>query len=224
MVGRRVQSRFRNDDARGAMSTALQKELAVGDVWRLYERHASDFDRDRSRSLFEKSYLEDVVNRLNDGAEVLDLGCGTGEPIARFFLEQGFRLTGVDRAPAMLALGRERLPEASWIEADMRDLDLGRRFAAILAWDSFFHLKPEDQRAMVPVFARHIAPRGLLLFTSGPAAGEVIGDWYGNKLFHASLDPDEYRSLLRTSGFEVIRHQAEDPDCAGHTVWLARAT
>lgn len=193
------------------------------DVWRLYERHAHDYDRDRSRLLFEKSYLEDVASRLDAGAEILDIGCGTGEPIARFFLERGFRLTGVDAAPAMLALCRKRLPQGTWIEADMRGLHLGRRFGAILAWDSFFHLDAGDQRAMFPVFKAHIVPRGLLLFTSGPTAGEAVGDWYGNRLFHASLDPDEYRSLLRASGFEVLRYQANDPECGGHTVWLAQS-
>lgn len=192
-------------------------------VWRLYERHAHDFDRDRSRSLFEKSYLEDVASRLDAGAEILDLGCGTGEPIARFFLERGFRLTGIDAAPAMLALCRQRLPQGTWVEADMRRLDLGRRVGAILAWDSFFHLDAGDQRAMFKVFEAHIAPRGLLLFTSGPNEAEAIVDWYGSRLFHASLASDEYRRLLRASGFEVIRHRADDPECAGHTVWLARS-
>jgi len=40
----------------------------------------------------------------------------------------------------------------------------------------------------------------------------------------ASLDPEDYRRQLEENGFKVIRHVAEDPDCAGHTVWLARFT
>ena len=105
----------------------------------------------------------------------------------------------------------------------MRSLKLGRRFDAIVAWDSFFHLAQDEQRAMFPIFQRHIAQNGLLLFTSGPRAGEAIGDLYGEKLFHASLDPDEYRTLLASSGFRVLRFAPEDPKCSGHTVWLAQA-
>jgi hypothetical protein len=75
---------------------------------------------------------------------------------------------------------------------------------------------------MFPVFARHAAPGATLLFTSGPKAGESIGDLYGNALFHASLDPEEYRNLLSEAGFTVLRYRPEDPDCGGHTVWLAR--
>jgi len=60
-----------------------------------------------------------------------------------------------------------------------------------------------------------------LLFTAGPAAGEAIGDLFGDLLYHDSLDPAEYRDLLAANGFEVVRYTPEDPDCGGHTVWLA---
>jgi hypothetical protein len=76
---------------------------------------------------------------------------------------------------------------------------------------------------MFPVFAEHARPTGALLFTSGPAAGEAYGTFVGETLYHASLDPDEYRSLLSDNGFLVDHHVAEDPDCSRHTVWLGRA-
>ena len=132
--------------------------------------------------------------------------------------------TGVDAAPAMIALCRKRFPEATWIEADMRGFVLARRFDAIIAWDSVFHLDQDEQRAMFPIFQRHIAPGGMLLFTSGPQAGIAIGSMYGEDVFHASLDPGEYRSLMASAGFRVLRFQPEDPKCGGHTVWIAQAT
>jgi cyclopropane fatty-acyl-phospholipid synthase-like methyltransferase len=122
----------------------------------------------------------------------------------------------------MIALAKGRSRHAEWIVADMRTLDLGRRFDAIVAWDSFFHLDADEQRAMFPVFEAHIAPDGLLLFTAGPDAGTAIGDFYGHELFHASLSPGEYRRLLEGAGFTVLRHEVQDPDCGFHTVWLAR--
>ncbi len=194
----------------------------VRDVWRFYQQHADDYDRNRARTLMELSYLNDVMNALPPQAGVLDLGCGMGEPIARHFIEQGMQVTGIDAAPAMLTMCRRRFPDATWIEADMRGLDLGRRFDAIIAWDSFFHLSAPDQRQMFPVFTRHAAPGCMLLFTSGAEAGVAISDLYGEKLFHASLSLQEYRELLKGAGFEVLRHKAEDPDCGRHTVWLAQ--
>jgi SAM-dependent methyltransferase len=191
------------------------------DPWRLYEEFAARFDGERGRNVGEEAYLRIVADRLPPDAEVLDLGCGAGEPIARFFVEKGYAVTGVDAAPAMIALCRSRFPDAEWRVADMRALSPDRRFGAIIAWDSFFHLRAVEQRAMFPRFHGHAAPGCMLLFTSGPAAGEAIGDLYGRKLYHASLDAAEYRALLDANGFDIIVHRVEDPKCGGHTVWLA---
>jgi SAM-dependent methyltransferase len=196
----------------------------VDDVWQLYDAHAAAFDRDRGRTRMEEAYLRRVVELLQpDRRRVLDVGCGAGEPIARFFLDAGYDFTGVDAAPAMIALCRSRFPSATWIECDMRRLALGREFDALIAWDSYFHLPKDAQRSMFPIFRRHIASRGLLLFTSGPGDGEAIGELCGEPLYHASLDHAEYRELLRENGFDVLLLRVEDPECGGHTVWLAQS-
>lgn len=60
------------------------------------------------------------------------------------------------------------------------------------------------------------------MFTSGPAHGEAIGSLEGEPLYHASLDPVEYRRLLESEGFAVVAHVADDQSCGGRTVWLAQ--
>ena len=78
----------------------------------------------------------------------------------------------------------------------MRGLKLDKTFDGILAWDSFFHLSPEAQRAMFPVFAAHAHQDTVLMFNTGPGFGEAIGSYRGDPLYHASLDPAEYDQLL----------------------------
>ena len=54
------------------------------DVWRFYQRHAKDWDAERGkpRKIFmERAYLDEMTSGLNAGAAILDLGCGTGEPM-----------------------------------------------------------------------------------------------------------------------------------------------
>ncbi|HEX7119819.1 MAG TPA: methyltransferase domain-containing protein [Longimicrobiales bacterium] len=187
----------------------------------LYDRHARAYDRDRDRSLREREWLDRFLRHVSPGGTVLDVGCGTGEPIARYLAERGFRVVGVDAARAMIGICRERFPDGEWILADMRRLALGRRFDGVLAWDSFFHLAMGDQRAMFPRFAAHARPGAPLMFTSGPAEGEAIGSYRGEPLYHASLGPEEYARLLAEHGFVVRDHVAGDPECGGHTVWLA---
>ena len=187
----------------------------------LYERHALSWDTVRDRSLFERPWLDRFSELAARNGSILDLGCGSGEPIARHFIEQGFRLTGVDASQAMIAMCRDRFPEQTWIVRDMRKLDLDSRCDGIIAWDSFFHLTQNDQRRIFPIFQRHARPNAALMFTSGPRRGDAIGSYKGEPLFHASLGPDEYRALLHEHGFEVVLHAAEDPTCGGHTIWLA---
>ena len=194
----------------------------------LYERHAATWARERGRDLvLERSWLDRFQSLLRRHGAVLDLGCGSAEPIARYLMQAGHTVTGVDSSPAMIAICRQRFPHADWPAADwqvgdMRALDLKRTFDGIVAWDSFFHLARDDQRTMFPVFAAHAAPGAVLLFTSGPADGVAVGRYQGEPLHHASLDPQEYRALLAQNRFAVEAHVAEDATCGGHTVWLCR--
>ncbi|MCB1037052.1 MAG: class I SAM-dependent methyltransferase, partial [Acidobacteria bacterium] len=126
-----------------------------------------------------------------------------------------------DGSPKMIEICRSRFPEAEWRVGDMRELDLGRRFDGILAWDSFFHLSRDDQRGMFRRFAAHARPSAPLMFTSGSEDGEAIGVCCGDPLYHASLDPAEYEKLLAENGFVVKDFVEDDPDCGGHTIWLA---
>jgi SAM-dependent methyltransferase len=195
---------------------------AADNIIGIYERHARDYESDRGRSLFEKPWLDQFAALLPPGGTVLDIGCGCAEPIAAYFISQGFAVTGVDSAPSLIAACRNRFPDHDWQTFDMRALDLAKTFDGLIAWDSFFHLPPEDQRRMFAIFRKHAAPNAALMFTSGPSHGEAVGDYRGNPLYHASLDPVEYRALLDGAGFHVVAHVAQDPDCGGHTVWLAQ--
>ena len=154
---------------------------------------------------------------------MLDLGCGSGYPVARHLIDQGLTVVGVDTAPDLLALAGERCPEGEWHLHDMRGLDLQRQFQGVLAWNSFFHLGFDDQRRMFPIFRAHAVSGAPLMFTSGPVHGEAVGSYGGEPLYHASLDPAEYRALLSANGFDERVHVAEDPACYGLTVWLAQA-
>ena len=187
----------------------------------LYERHAHAFDRDRGRSLQERHWLDRFLTLVPVGGTVLDVGCGMAEPMAAYLIDHGCRVTGVDASPAMIALCQARYPAHEWLVGDMRALALGRAFDGVLAWDSFFHLSANDQRTMFARFAAHARSAAPLMFTSGTSAGEAIGEYCGEPLFHASLAPGEYRDLLAAHGFAVREHLENDPECGAHTVWLA---
>lgn len=103
------------------------------------------------------------------GDPILELGCGTGRLIAPL-LAAGFRVTGLDSSPAMLALARDRLGEHSAYtlhEGDMRDADHapGGPFGMVLMpLNGLLHLAtPDEQRSALAAAWRALDPRGQLV-------------------------------------------------------------
>jgi SAM-dependent methyltransferase len=114
----------------------------------------------------EEFYVDEAIR---SGGAVLELACGTGRlliPIAR----AGLEVTGVDIVRAMLDRARAKAEEAGvtvdLVNADMRGVHLGRRFAMVLlAYNSMLHLASlDDFRALLASVRRHLTPDGVFVF------------------------------------------------------------
>jgi SAM-dependent methyltransferase len=68
----------------------------------LYQRHAQAWANDRGKSLFEVPWLDRFLFLLPRSAVIVDIGCASGEPIARYFIGKGYDVTGVDSSPALI--------------------------------------------------------------------------------------------------------------------------
>ncbi|TIP80462.1 MAG: class I SAM-dependent methyltransferase, partial [Mesorhizobium sp.] len=104
-------------------------------------------------------------------------------------------VTGVDPAPAMLDIARRRAggQNVDWVEADARDIRLGRRFELVLLTGHAFQvfLTPEDREAVLRTIAAHLAPDGRFIFdTRNPATEEWLEwtpEWSQRELSHPGL-------------------------------------
>ncbi|MBU4527332.1 MAG: class I SAM-dependent methyltransferase [Hoeflea sp.] len=187
----------------------------------VYERNAARFDSDRTKVLIEKTWLDRFAALLPPGGTILDAGCGAGDPIARYLSSLGHRVTGVDAAHAMIDLARKNFPGGDWRQADLRHLDLDETFDGVIGWDSFFHLTPQEQRTTLVRLASHLEPKGVLMLTVGPEAGEVAGRVGDDPVYHSSLSLTEYQAVLEGLGLRILQFVRQDPDCGFHTVLLA---
>jgi SAM-dependent methyltransferase len=104
-----------------------------------------------------------VRERRPEARTLLDVACGTGKHLEH--LRHEFACEGVDIDEGLLAVARSRLPGLRLHRADMRDLDLGRRFDVVTCLFSAigFVGGPDGLAAAANALARHLEPGGVLL-------------------------------------------------------------
>ncbi|MEU0989310.1 class I SAM-dependent methyltransferase [Streptomyces sp. NPDC005953] len=140
----------------------------------------------RSRGKDWASEAEDVVRlvreRRPDAASLLDVACGTGAHLATFH-ERFAHAEGLEIAPPMLELARQRLPGVPLHPGDMRDFSLGRTFDAVVCmFCSIGYLGTvEEMRSAVRSMAAHLPSGGVLViepwwFPEDHVEGYVAGD------------------------------------------------
>jgi SAM-dependent methyltransferase len=155
-----------------------------------------------------REWEDELVALLEDGARVLELGCGSGSPETRR-LAQRFALTGVDISPRQVERAGAAIPEAEFIVADFTELDLpAGSFDAVVAFYVFNHV-PRD--LLAPVLARiHVwlVPGGWLLTAFGVSDMEGwTGEWLGAQTFFSSFPPEVNSRLVREAGFMIERDE-----------------
>ena len=189
---------------------------------RVYCSEAIAFDLTRNQSLFEKPWLDHFLSLLTSNSRLLDLGCGSGRPIARYLIDQGHQVTGLDFSPDMIDLARSYFPTHEWVVGDMRDPPQTNRYDGLISWDGFFHLNASEQRQLLPMWCELLKPSGALLLTIGHEAGEVTGTVNGKTVYHASLSIEEYCEILNHCGLNVVDFALQSAELYGHSVLLAQ--
>lgn len=100
---------------------------------------------------------------LVKGKEVLDVGAGGGI-WTRFWLDEGARVTALDKHSPIVEGNKMRNPGAKFVEADAVTVRLGRKFDVIFAKDLIEHL-PDDV-AFLQNMSNHLREQGYLIITT----------------------------------------------------------
>jgi SAM-dependent methyltransferase len=184
---------------------------------RSYNAIARDWDAARSALFsYEPAFLDRLLINLQPAAKILDLGCGTGRPIAEFLLKRGFLVTGVDQAEDLLALARQRFPEGRWLQAQMESFEPDESYDAAVIWDSLFHVPREHHEPILRKVVRSLRPGAKLMLTVGGSDHPAFTDtMYGHAFFYDSLTPEQTVSVLQGLGAVIEHAEFVNPPTTG---------
>lgn len=146
---------------------------------------------------------------LPAGGAVLDVGAGSGEPLAAALIGEGFVVSAVDASPAMVAAFRRRFPNVEVAcEPVERSRVFDRAFDGVLAIGLLFLLPEDSQRDLIPRMAAALKPGGRLLF-SAPRQICAWDDFLTGQP-SLSLGADEYRRIVTGSGLQLVGEQVDE--------------
>ncbi|MER5599219.1 class I SAM-dependent methyltransferase [Streptomyces sp. NPDC002265] len=180
-----------------------------------WDAQAATFDDEPDHGLRDPRVRDAWARRLRDWlparpGDVLDLGCGTGS-LSLLAAEQGHRVTGVDRSPAMVDLARRKLTgrDAAFLVGDAAAPPVGeRRFDTVLVRHLLWAL-PDPGRAL-----RHwrdlLRPAGSPDGTGGGRLVLVEGVW--GTLDPVGIPAERLLSLVAPWADEVrMERLSDDP-------------
>ncbi|WP_232307978.1 class I SAM-dependent methyltransferase [Sphingomonas hankookensis] len=134
---------------------------------------------------------------------MVDIGCGSGRPIALALADAGFAVSGIDPSPTLLAAFRRALPDApaACETAEASDY-FGRRFDGAVAIGLLFLLPPATQAMVVGRVAQVLRPGGRFLFSAPAAACRWTDTLTGRE--SRSLGEAGYRVVLGEVGLRLV--------------------
>ena len=163
----------------------------------------------------ECSFLEDIFATFGSKTitSLLDLGCGTGGH-ALLLAERGLEVTAVDLSEQMIGVARERAHERGLEvdiqQADIRQLELGKQFDAVISMFAVigYQISNEDVSNTLQTARRHLDVGGIFTFDV----------WFGPAVL--SVRPEQRFKIIRNGeeGGRIIRLAKPRLDIMGHYV------
>lgn len=175
----------------------------IGECYAEWSRHMRVEERERYTSL--------VLDRLPQGATVLDIGCGTGIPTTAALADHA-TVTGVDISARQVQLARQNVPRATFLQADVANLDFApASFDAVIAFYSLICLPRTELFPVFQKIASWLKPQGLFVAALGAQDVEefIAPDWLGVPMYWSLFDSTTNQRLLQDAGLHLLSAQEE---------------
>jgi ubiquinone/menaquinone biosynthesis C-methylase UbiE len=169
-----------------------------------YDKIAQEY-HDQRDQLDRRKDLERFAGLMPKDAKVLDAGCGSGVPVARFLAERGFWVVGVDLSRTMIKLAKENVPQAEFLQKDMTKLDFEEdSFDGLTAFYSIIHVPREKHSGLFETFRKILKPNGVMLVSLGHDEWEGIEEYHGAEMFWSHYGPERSLQVIKKANFEIL--------------------
>lgn len=188
-----------------AVTSAQRSSAAAEVVAAGYDRMARRYLAWSAGGATRLLWLGRLLAALPEGSDVLELGCGAGEPVTRRLAER-HRVIALDVSAVQLELAARHAPSAQLIHADMTEVSFAAgSFDAVVAFYAVTHVPRERHADLLARIFGWLRPGGVALLTmgAGDEPGAVEEDWLGVPMFFSHFDAPTNRSLVRRAGFRI---------------------
>lgn len=195
-------------------------------VRRGYDAVSTRYDQHFDGEHKYRAWLTELRDRVPAGGAVLDLGCGSGLPVARDLAGAGYRVTGVDISDVQVCRARDLVPNAEFVCADFAAVEFRPdSFDAVVSFFALIHLPLQDQLPLLKRVGHWLRPGAMFMATTGYWAWTGVEEnWLGSDapMWWSHADAATYRSWISDAGMSVEREEFVPEGDSGHALFLAR--
>lgn len=195
-------------------------------VRRGYDAASVRYDEAYGAETKYRSLLDELCRRVPAGGTVLDLGCGSGIPVARTLAAAGYRVTGVDLSEVQVRRAREHVPAAEFVQADVTAVAFdAESFDAVVSFYALIHIPLTEQPPLLRNIAGWLRPGGFFVATTGHGAWTgTEPDWLGSgaPMWWSHADADTNRQWIEQVGLTVERQEFIPEGSSGHALFWTR--
>lgn len=188
----------------------------------LFDKLEIDYEHAYADNNLKTAAVEKAISLLPHGSRVLDVGCGTGRPVAEMLAKASFEVTACDISSRMIKLASKRI-KGTFIESDMLSYEPEQQLDAIFIIFSFLQLSAwSDFHAAMYKYASAVRSGGLLVIGTMPSDSyvkdESVYDETGTYVvdYEAPFMAENLKTFFLTKkgmenfvtsmGFEIVYH------------------
>lgn len=135
-------------------------------------------------------------------AAVLDVGCGSGDPVDIQLTARGHLVTGIDISTRQISLARKNCPNGNFIVKDMLELKQGDFLVdAVVSMYALFHVPRVRHGILLSLLASYLPQGGRILLSMGDRDFEGYHELCGQKVWSSHYGADKNIDLVQKAGF-----------------------